>query len=334
MNKLFKTIRTKLILWYVGSIAFFTIFFYTAVHRFSLPHSSHIYLILFGIFAIIGTYIVLHITKSITYLSSRIRDISHKNLDERIENMNSHDEIGELAGSFNGLLDNLNDAFKREQQFIGDVAHELKTPLATLKSSLEVTLSKDRDNKEYREVLEDALLETDHISQTLKNILDLAWFETPNKQDNKKRFNLSEMIDDLYEIAQKLALKKNIKVDLSTTNKIYISGFKDKFARSLMNIIENAIKYTPTGGRVEIILEKTPTKILITVTDNGQGIHEEDIPHIFTRFYRGSKTDKILGSGLGLAIAKSIIELHDGEIKVISKKGKGSSFIVILPKHN
>lgn len=328
---MFKSLRARLFLWYVASVLFLIIYFLLFIHYRTIPYGMQILAVLFVVLAIIQFTLIYKITKSITYLSSKIKLISSKNLEEKITGIKGVDEIGELANSFNSLLDRLNESFLRERQFISDVAHELKTPLAVLRSSFEVTLSKQRSDGEYKKVIEDAILETDQLSSTLENILDLAWSETPNEQKNKKKFGLSELINNLYEIAQKMAQKKKIQVNLSTTKNIYFFGFRDKLARALLNIIENAIKYSPNQGRIEIILEKTPNKVLISVIDNSKGILEKDLPNIFNRFYRGSKTDKVLGSGLGLAIAKSIVVLHGGEIKVKSVKGKGSTFVVVLP---
>jgi two-component system, OmpR family, sensor histidine kinase ArlS len=330
MNNLLKTLRARLILGYVGSIAFFTLFFYIAVHNFALPHSDHIYLVLFTLFTFVGVFLIYRLTKSITYLSSRIRHISRKNLDERITDINSEDEIGELAASFNSLLDNLNEAFKREQQFIGDVAHELKTPLATQRSSLEVTLSKDRSKEDYKKALEEALDENNHITSTLKNVLDLAWSETYEEKKNSSIFDLSELMDELCDITEKLAQTKKITVESSIHKDILVEGFKDKLARALLNIIDNAVKYTHKG-KITLKLRKTHNRAFLTISDTGQGIEAEELSKIFTRFYRGSKTDKILGSGLGLAITKSVVALHQGHINVESKLNKGATFTIILP---
>ncbi|MBI2338095.1 HAMP domain-containing protein [Candidatus Daviesbacteria bacterium] len=326
-----KSIKTRLFLWYIGSLMIVIAYFLLFIHYFTLPYAIHILIGIFIILAIAQFITLFKITKSISTLSSKIKLISSENLEEKITGTFGEDEIGELTHSFNSLLDRLHQAFKREQQFIADVAHELKTPLSTIKSAFEVALSKPRSIKEYEKVIEESIIETDQLSQTLKNILDLAWSETPVSQNNGKKFNLTELVADLYEIAQKLAVKKKIEVILSSAPDMFIIGFKEKLARVLLNLIDNAVKYSPQRGKIEIILEKSPTKALISIIDNGQGIAEEDLPQIFNRFYRGSKTDKVLGSGLGLAIAKSIITLHHGEMIVKSKKGKGSTFVVVLP---
>lgn len=286
----------------------------------------------FGFMALIGGYAISRAALSpIRELSNHLKKISDTNLNQQIINLQTGDELEELSTTFNSLLYRLNTSIKREQQFIADVAHELKTPLATLKSFFEVGLSKQRDNYEYKKMIEESLLETNHLSSTLKNILDLAWSETPNEQKNKKRFNVTTLVDELFEIAQKMAIHKKIEVKLSSTRELYVYGFKEKLARAILNIIENAVKYSPRNGKIELILEKTPRKVLISVIDNGSGILKEDLPNIFDRFYRGSKTDSILGSGLGLAIAKAIVTLHQGQIKIKSIIGKGSTFIIVLP---
>lgn len=330
MNNFLKTLRARLVFWYIGTLILFASFFYFVVHIFALPYGNEYFFLLFILLICIGFYIIYKITKSISYLSARIRHISRKNLDERILDINSEDEIGELASSFNNLLDNLNDAFKREQQFIADVTHELKTPLATLRSSLEITLRKDRDRKEYKKAIEDALDETNHLSSTLKNVLDLAWSETHEEKKNSSVFDLSKLLEELSDITEKMAQVKSIIVESSIHKEIMVEGFKDKLARALLNIIDNAVMYT-NKGKISIKLQKTHNRAFLTISDSGQGIQAEDLPKIFDRFYRGSKTDKIPGSGLGLAITKSVITFHQGNINVESTLNKGTTFTIILP---
>lgn len=257
--------------------------------------------------------------------------ITSKNLDDRIDDIQTNDEIGELAETFNKLLDRLHAAFKREQQFIADVAHELKTPLATLRSTIEVALQQKRESADYQKALEDALSETHRLSSTLKNVLDLAWSETPQEHKNAKSFNLSDLMDELLETAQKMAVQKKIVVSGSIAKNIMVYGFKDKLGRAILNIIDNAIKYTSQKGKIELVVKKDSISVLLIVKDTGRGISQKDIVHIFDRFYRGSSSERVFGSGLGLAIAKAIVHSHQGEIKVKSKIGQGTAFTITLP---
>lgn len=326
-----KSLRFRLFLWYVGSLTILAIFFYSVVHILMLPDGTIFFILLFLTLAVVGFAIIYRITKSITDLTSQIQKTTWKNLNNRIKGIKGEDEIGELSRSFNNLLDHLDGAFTREQQFIADMTHEMKTPLATLQSMFEVTLTRERDKSEYQKVLSDAIEETKRMSHTLTNILDLAWTETPNEQQKLQKCNLSDLLSELIELAKRMAEKKKIDVKYSIAKEIFVLGNREKLARALLNLIDNAIKYTPQKGVVMLTLESEKDKAIIVVKDTGLGIEEEDIPHIFDRFYRGSKTSKVFGSGLGLAICKSIISLHSGHIHVKSKPGKGSEFDIVLP---
>lgn len=324
------TLRTKLSLFYFGSLIILAIFFYAFVHIWTLPYSTNLFFILLVILAIAGFLIIYKITQSLTNLSSQIKLISSENLGTRIEGVSGSDEIAELACTFNNLLNRLDSAFKREQQFIADVAHELKTPLSVIQSSLEIALSKNRKNYEYRKLIEEVIKDAKRLSSILKNVLNLAWSETPSEQKKLTKFNLSELIEELSEIAQKMTIIKKLQLQKSIEKNIYIKGIKEKLARAILNIIDNAVKYT-NNGSISITLKKVKEKAFIIIKDTGQGINHQDLPYIFNRFYRGKKTDKVFGSGLGLAIAKSMIALHEGTIEVESIVEKGTTFITAIP---
>ncbi|PIY69142.1 hypothetical protein COY90_02145, partial [Candidatus Roizmanbacteria bacterium CG_4_10_14_0_8_um_filter_39_9] len=211
-----------------------------------------------------------------------------------------------------------------------DVAHEMKTPIATLRSSFEVTLHKERSNEEYKKIIKDSITETDRLTTTLKDVLDLAWSEVPN-ENLRESFDLSILISELIEITQKLAVKKQIKVIYTITPGVQMKGFRERLGRAILNIIDNAIKYSSPNGKIHISLIKEFNNVLISIKDGGQGIGEKELDHIFDRFYRGSKTEKIFGSGLGLAIAKATIGIHKGVIQVKSKPGLGSTFSIAVP---
>ncbi|MEK7177787.1 MAG: ATP-binding protein [Patescibacteria group bacterium] len=330
MKTLKDSLRYRLFFWYILSLLFLGFFIVLTVHIYKLPYSNLLLAIVFLILSIIGFIIIYRFTKSLISLTSQMKLISSKNLENRITINQGKDEISELAITFNELLDRLNKAFKRERQFIGDVAHELKTPLSTLKSSFEVTLQKERSNEEYKRIIKGSINETDRLTKTLKDVLDLAWTEVPN-ESQKELFDLSEMMNEMIEIGQKLALKKQIKINFSIASNIKLDGFRDRLGRAILNIIDNAIKYTPNQGRINISLLKEKNNALITIKDNGQGIEESELNQIFDRFYRGSKTNKIFGAGLGLAIAKATIEIHRGAIQVKSRLNSGSIFTIALP---
>lgn len=330
MKNLKNSLKYRLFFWYILSLLFLGFFIVLTVHIYKLPYSNILLAIVFLLLSIVGFIIIYRFTKSLILLTSQIKLISSKNLENRITINSSNDEISELAITFNELLDRLDKAFKRERQFIGDVAHELKTPLSTLKSSFEVTLQKERSNEEYKKIIKGSINETDRLTKTLKDVLDLAWTEVPS-ESQKEVFDLSEMMNEMIEIGQKLALKKQIKIIYSIASNIKMNGFRDRLGRAILNIIDNAIKYTSDQGRINISLLKEKNNALITIKDNGHGIEEAELNHIFGRFYRGSKTNKTFGAGLGLAIAKATIEIHRGAIQVKSKPHNGSTFTIAMP---
>lgn len=329
--KLQKSLRGKLFFWYATSLVTITAFFYFAVHIFSLPYGNFIFLILLLLLALEGLFIINKMTSGLTKLSTKIKTITSKNLSQKVTGINQKDEIGELADSFNQLLDRLAEAFQRERQFIGDVAHELKTPISGLRGGLELVLTRDRSKEEYKKAIEEAVIDTNRISDTLKNILDLAWSQADDGQKGEIKINLSEIVIEIKEITTKLAYNKNITVEGSIEPGIQVSGRRDKLSRALLNIVDNAVKFTQKDGTVTVDLFRKNGTCAFLVKDTGIGISQKDLPHIFDRFYRGSKTDKTFGSGLGLAISKAIIKAHKGTIEVKSKVGQGSLFTIVLP---
>lgn len=329
--KAFKTFRGRLFFWYATSLITITVFFYLAIHIFRLPYGNVIFFLLLLALALEGFFIIRKMTDELARLSSKIKSITSKNLNEKVTDIDGEDEIGEMADSFNKLLGRLDEAFKRERQFIGDVAHELKTPLSGQRASLELTLTRDRSKEEYKKAIEEALIDSNRISGTLKNILDLAWSQAEDGQKGETIVNLSEVVTEIKEIATKLAFDKNIAIGGSVKNEITVSGRSDKLSRAFLNIVENAVKFTPKNGTITINLSGKNGLAVLQIKDTGIGISEEDLPHVFERFYRGSKTDKTFGSGLGLAITQAITKAHKGTIDVQSKVGRGSEFSVYFP---
>ena len=325
------SIRTKLFFWYTISIVSVAAFFYLAIHVFNLPYGNWLFLILLVVLALEGLFIIRKMISGLTKLSSKIKTITSKNLSEKVTGIDTQDEIGELAESFNQLLARLDEAFSRERQFIGDVAHELKTPVATLKSSIELALSKKRTSQQYQEALSDTLIDIDRLTATIKNILDLAWLGAEHTASKDSHFDISNSLYELTEIAVKLSAQKHINFKSNIESRVTIFGAKDKISRAVLNVIDNAIKYTKAGGSVSLSLHKKNHQAVIEVTDTGIGISKKDLPHIFNRFYRGSKTAKTIGSGLGLAIAQGIVIAHHGEISISSSVGKGTKVTISLP---
>src|SRR3989344_2751683 len=263
-------------------------------------------------------------------ISEQMQRITSENLKERVSSPQTHDEIETLVLTFNNLLTRLEAAFTRERQFIGDVSHELKTPLATQQSTIEVLLSKKRTNEDYQKTLADLLIDNKRLANTVKDVLDLAWAEADKTEISTESSNLTELMEELYEITTQLAKSKGLEVTKRFEKNVYVSGSRDKIFRALLNIVDNAIKYTPRGT-IGLYLATANGEAVVRVKDTCQGISDEDIPHIFDRFYRGGKSHRVDGTGLGLAIAHSIVSAYQGTLSVKNNEGKGTTFIAILP---
>lgn len=277
-----------------------------------------------------GYFLIKKAIEPIVIMSEKLKKIGSENLNERVMDPETGDEVQELTQTFNLLLDRLHQAFIRERQFIGDVAHELKTPLATIKTTIEIIQSKPRSILQYQKVLDEILLDTNKLATTLKNVLDLAWSESQILNSNEE-IDLSLMLLDLKDIAIKLATPKNITVKCLIMPNIRVLGKPDKLGQAILNLIDNAIKYTPENGKVYLNLASGHSFATLQIKDTGEGISATDLPHVFERFYRGSRSGKISGSGLGLAIAASIIHAHHGEIEVKSRVKHETIFTILLP---
>jgi signal transduction histidine kinase len=298
----------------------------------SLLVSLFIINLLFFIPALIGGHMLARkAMEPVSAISKKLAKITSDNLNERVDVPETSDELEELASTSNSLLDRIAQAFSRERQFIGDVAHELKTPVATLQGGIELALSKNRTNGEYKRTFSDTLIDVNRLSTTIRNILDLAWLGAENANLTEHHFNISATTMELKDIATKLAAQKHITIQGEIEPNVSILGTEEKIYRAILNVIDNAIKYTPQDKTVTISLYKKRKMAIVQVQDTGIGISEKDRSHIFDRFYRGSKTAKTVGSGLGLAIAQGIIQAHGGDIKISSTVGKGTSVVISLP---
>ncbi len=258
------------------------------------------------------------------------RNISAEDLSHRIEGVNSRDEIGELADTFNEMIARLDSSFQHIRQFSGDVAHELKTPLTALKGELDVALRKERSPEEYRDILSSVLEDTENLDHIIEDLLFLSRLDAQSLSISFNRVSLDDIVLEMYESTLNMAQKRQISLALRSLDSADITGDAGLIKRLLTNLIVNAIHYTPEGGTVELSVEATEEAVRVTVRDTGIGIPEDVLPHIFDRFYRvdPSRAHETGGSGLGLAIAQKIADVHQARIDVDSQIGAGTTFTV------
>jgi heavy metal sensor kinase len=278
-----------------------------------------------------GEFLASITLKPIKNMIATARQISAENMDLRIATPETHDEIRQLAETFNDMLEKIQRVFLSQKQFIQDVSHELRTPLTIMRGELEVALKRLRSPEEYSSILTSSLEETNRIGRLLENLLALARFDSSSATLTRDPSEISVIMRDILDDMEILAHQKGIEVEFISQDDIIISIDRDKIIRAFINILENAIKYTPENGKISVEILQENACAIITITDTGIGIPEHDLPHIFDRFYQVDKSRSSAGFGLGLSIARSIIEAHGGSITVESYQHKGTTFLISLP---
>jgi heavy metal sensor kinase len=285
-----------------------------------------------GIPAGLGGYLIATgALQPLSKLSLRLQEVSSANLNKALPNPGTRDEIEDLTVTFNSMLSRLDDSFNRERQFIGDVAHELRTPLATLKSGIEVALSKKRNNEELRHVLAGSLSDIDRMSSTISDVLDLAWAQSGEIESQFVKIDFSALVLEVEELLQNLASSKKIRIVSEIGSGIFVSGSPKKLFRAIYNLVDNAVKFTPLRGKIALTLSQEKAEAVFEISNTGAGISPEILPHIFKRFRRGADGAEKPGAGLGLSICKSIIDAHHGLINVQGSKDKITTFRIRLP---
>jgi signal transduction histidine kinase len=258
--------------------------------------------------------------------------ISLANLKERLPTYSGNDEFGALVATLNRMIGRLEEEVIRLQQFTEDAAHELRTPLTILRGDLEYIYQEDQVSEETHALLQRSLDRVIALSHIVDNLMLLAHSDSGKYPVNKTLFGLHVAVREITEDLQILAGGKAIEVELRECETVEFFGDELLIRRVLMNLCDNALKYTRQGS-ILLSLTLTPTSTRFTVSDSGDGIPAEDLPHIFNRFYRvdKSRSSSTGGSGLGLAICKWIVSAHQGEIHFRSAVGRGTSVFVDLP---
>jgi heavy metal sensor kinase len=266
-------------------------------------------------------------------ITTRARRITAENLDQTVPVRSPDDEIGRLAATINDMIGRLHESFARIKQFSADASHELRTPLTIIRGEIELALRKTQSTDEYRLILESTLEEILRMTVIVDNLLLLAKADQGIYQAEFSQVDLASLVDELYEDSEVLAEPKHISVTLKEKSPITIVGDRLRLRQLFLNLIDNAIKYTPEGGAVILSVVRHDGVAQFRVEDTGIGIAPEELGRIFDRFYRVDKarSRELGGSGLGLSIARWIAELHRGEIAVTSEPQKGSTFTVSLP---
>jgi two-component system, OmpR family, sensor kinase len=263
--------------------------------------------------------------------------ITAANLHERLSVQNPADELGRLASSFNSLLDRLDQSFERQRRFIADASHELRTPVAILSGEAEVALSRSsRTAEEYRESLANLHSEAKRLARIVDDLFTLTRADSGQYPLSPQDFYLDELVAGCVHSARTLALAKNIAVTHKNSGELPIRADESLLRRLFLNLIDNAVKYTPPGGRITVESLTVPGGYEVKVTDTGPGIPQELRSRIFERFFRVDPARSRAakdggGAGLGLSIALWIAEAHHGRLELARSDSSGSTFFVFLP---
>jgi heavy metal sensor kinase len=257
--------------------------------------------------------------------------IGTEGLSSRVPVGNEGREIAELATAFNDMLERIEALIADMRDVTDNIAHDLKSPLTRIRGIAETTLTGTQDISEYRDMSGNVIEECDRMVSMINTMLEIARTDAGLTKLNPVQINLNEILDDIIDIYGALAQDKGISLILLTSDKLpAISADKAMIQRAMANFVDNAVKYTPSGGSISISVESDDDKIVVSVCDTGPGIPETDLPHIFERFYRGEKSRSTPGSGLGLSLVMSVAKAHGGDVSV-EGSGKGSKFHLVLP---
>jgi signal transduction histidine kinase len=281
--------------------------------------------------AIVGAWMARRALRPVDELTKTAMAIYRaENLEKRVTVPKANDEVSRLSQAFNEMLERLSLLFRAQQRLIADVSHELRTPLTVIRGNVDLLRMGGCCDKELLDAITE---ETDRMTRMVKNLSLLSQMDAGVLQLNLKQINVQQLLASILRSAQIISAGK-VSVSAMSEPDLTIEADPDQTKQVLLNLVENAIKYTPEGGEVKIeAVGNYGDHVRISVSDNGPGIPEKDLPHIFERFYRvdKSRSRALGGSGLGLSIAQSIVQAHHGQITVRSKEGVGTTFDVYLP---
>ncbi len=286
-----------------------------------------------------GYFLVRRSIAPVIEMSREAGEISAENLGQRLSVRGRRDEVGQLAQVINDLLARLDHSFEQQRRFMADASHELRTPLAIVRGEAEVALSKDdRSPAEYRESLSILHDESKRLTKIVEDLFTLARVDAGQVAVNFAPVYLDEIVSDAIRSMRVLADQRQVAITIDGGAEMPFDGDESLLRRMILNLLDNAVKYSHRGGKVVVNLLSTGDKYQISVSDNGIGIPDEDQPKIFDRFYRvdraRSRSDETAtsGAGLGLSITRWIAEMHGGKIVLVSSTADGSTFSVIFPR--
>jgi len=269
----------------------------------------------------------------VNLLAQAAKEIGISDLDRRLPLRGTGDELDRLSVTFNDMFARLAKAIGEMKQFTASMSHELRTPLTTLRGEAEVMLLQPHSIQEYRRLLASHLEEYDRLARLINRLLTLARAEAGDIKMHPESVDLAQLTRYLVEELETVATSKQVALSIESKGPVNIEADHDWLETAILNLLDNAIKYTPEGGHVTLLVANRGSERILEIRDTGIGISADALPHIFERFYRAdhSRNGHNEGAGLGLNLVQWIVEQHHGRIEVKSEPGKGSCFTVSLP---
>lgn len=284
-----------------------------------------------------GYFLAGRATRPLTRIISTTARLQPKKLDERLAIRGTGDELDQLSTTINGMLDRIGSYIDSNRDFIANAAHELRSPLAAIRGSVDVALDRLRSPEEYAGLLTDVAEECARLTNLVNRLLLLAEGDAGRLGPGEHQAQFDKVVRESVNMFEAVAESKGVELKLGNTCSVAVPGEEYHLRQVVRNLLDNAIKFTPSGGRihVDLALDRQQKRTTLRVSDSGIGIANEDLPRVFERFYRGDKSrsreQSPGGSGLGLAICQAIISALHGKIQVQSRLGQGSVFTVNLP---
>src|SRR6266487_2742666 len=285
----------------------------------------------FGILAsiLIAITVTKHGLRPLGEMTRSLRRIGPTHLSERVLSAGWPHELQPLAVAFDAMLKRLEASFTRLSQFSADLAHELRTPIANILGEAQVALTRDRTSDEYREVIESTVGECERLSGIVDNLLFVARVDAAREPIARKQFDARAAVEKIATFYQTIAEDHHVAISCSGEGQTYADPAL--FERAVGNLVDNALRFTPGNGSIQIVLAQHAADFEVAVSDNGCGIAPEHLPRVFDRFYRAESSRSADGAGLGLALVKSIVDLHGGSARIQSEVGRGTTVTLIFP---
>ena len=280
--------------------------------------------------ALIATIVTRRGLRPLRKMTDSLGRIGPDQLKERIGSTGWPHELQPLAIAFDQMLKRLDDSFTRLSQFSADLAHELRTPIANMLGEAQVALTRERTAAEYRETIESAVAECERLSRIVDNLLFVARVDAAREPIARKQFDARAAVEKIAAFYQTAADDRHVNIRCSGDGEIYADP--DLFERVVGNLLDNALRFTPENGSIQIALFRYDANFEVAVSDNGSGIPAEHLPRVFDRFYRAESSRSSDGAGLGLALVKSIVELHSGSASIESSPGRGTTVRLMFPR--